>query len=81
MRQVASGFAIGSLSISLLLIPFCMVLVNDAPDYTTALMRVLESSTVQAPLRAVAAQVADCGNLLWDAVVSPDSGRQAPHNS
>lgn len=49
MRQVASGFAIGTLSMTLLLVPFMMVAMNVAPDYTTAVETVIEHSGIVEP--------------------------------
>lgn len=57
MRQAASGFALGSLVISLLIAPFMMVTMNDAPDYTTALAYVIERSGIVEPVLQASAEV------------------------
>ena len=57
MRQMASGFALGSASIALLFLPLLMVAVNQAPDYSTALQTVIQRSGITEPLLEAAAQV------------------------
>jgi hypothetical protein len=67
MRQMASGFALGSLSIALLVIPFLLVAVNASPDYTTAVETVIERSGIVRPLVEVATQL----NTLRDELIRP----------
>ncbi|HEY1933848.1 MAG TPA: hypothetical protein VGG99_17680 [Acetobacteraceae bacterium] len=71
MRQMASGFALGSLSITLLFIPFLMVAVNASPDYTTAVETVIERSGILQPLVEVVAQA----NALRDDLMRPYTAR------
>jgi hypothetical protein len=67
MRQMASGFALGSLSITLLFIPFMMVALNASPDYTSAVETVIVRSGIVQPLVEAAAQV----NALRDDLMRP----------
>ena len=57
MRQIASGFAVGSFSITVLVIPFLMIGLGIVPSYGAALERLVDRSGIVEPLQAASVQV------------------------
>jgi len=64
MRQMVSGFAIGSFSVTMFIVPFLMMALNIAPNYSTALTQLADESGITQPLQIASMQARNYRNQL-----------------